>query len=76
MKHKKEQHIEIIPICKNSKNGSCMFGPLNCWFNHTNIHENQKNHINNDMENNEMIRKLFDMMEKFTNRLMKIENST
>ena len=76
MKHKKEQHIEIIPICKYSKNGCCMFRPINCWFNHKNIHETQKNHFNNDMENNEMIRKLFDMMEQFTNRLVKIENST
>ena len=52
--------------------GSCHFSDQDCWF----IHEENitNNKINITDQNEDIIEKLFTMMEKFSARLMKIEN--
>ena len=78
MHHRKKEHTKNVPFCKNALKGSCHFGVKNCWFNHnendiSNINENGSGENLNDM-NQEMIGKLFEMMEKFTQRIVQIEN--
>ena len=58
-------------MCTKNRNGSCHFGDEKCWFKH----EGEKNAIEQNFdENPEIITKLFDMMEKFTERFEFIEN--
>ena len=53
------------------RHGSCAFGDEKCWFKQ----EGEKNTIEQNVdENREIITKLFDMMEKFTERFEFIEN--
>ena len=40
MIHKKDQHIESVPMCRNSKNGQCEFSK--CWFRHEQVSQNSK----------------------------------
>ena len=68
MLHKKKDHSESIPICREALNGTCKFGKINCWYNHEN--ENEKSNCTE-----EVFDKLFDMIEKFTQRIVQIENN-
>ena len=65
MKHRRKDHPEIVTSCRDSS--SCRFGPSRCWFIHDNSEEN------NQLESSDMIR-LFEMMEKFGDRIKFIEN--
>ena len=65
MKHRQKDHPEIVTSCRDSS--SCRFGPSRCWFIHDNSEEN------NQLESSDMIR-LFEMMEKFGDRIKFIEN--
>ena len=78
MKHRKEKHIEMIPICRDADNGTCQFGKENCWFNHNDIETSKENENfeNTHKINQEVIDKIFDMMEKCTQRIMEIEKIT
>ena len=76
MHHRKKQHAQNVPLCKNALKGTCHFGVKNCWFNHNeneSMNENGSKENSNDM-NQEVIGKLFEMMEKFTHRIVQIEN--
>ena len=71
MNHNKDQHTDTVPFCRQFDN--CMFG-ARCWYKHD--LENVKNgEMNNSNTNNELIKKLIDMMEKFSNRIVNIENN-
>ena len=65
----------MVTICGNNDNGCCTFGPVNCWFKQNDIHENVKNHNVIDHENHEVVKQIFDLMESFASKLVKIENS-
>ena len=78
MHHKKNDHSKNIPICREALNGTCRFGKMNCWYNHENenVTENGNENVNeNGNGNEEVFDKLFDMMEKFTQRIVNIENN-
>ena len=64
--HEKNDHIEDVPFCKYDHGKTCAYGDR-CWFRH------EKHEM---LENQDLTRKLFSMMEKFTNRIMEIENKT
>ena len=81
MHHRKKEHAQILAFCKNDLKGTCHFGVNNCWFNHNeNENGNKNENGNRNRENNsndmnpEVIGKLFEMMEKFTQRIVQIEN--
>ena len=80
MQHRKKDHVQNVVFCKNALKGTCHFGAKNCWFNH---HDNEITYTSeNETENGEylqntnqeMMEKLFEMMEKFTQRIIQIEN--
>ena len=64
--HLKREHVRSTPQCNKT---ICKYGAEKCWFLHTE-NEAQENNLN---KNCEITSKLFDMMETFTNRIMKIE---
>ena len=68
MTHKKKQHTESVPRCREEIN--CRFGEK-CWF----LHFNSENlNVYENGKNQDYLEKLFDMVEKFTNRIIQLEN--
>ena len=81
MKHRKKYHIKNVPKCRSLQNGTCQYGSENCWFKHNDllindeineVHE-QMDIVEND-EKSEMMQKLFEMVEKYTERIILLEN--
>ena len=68
MKHRKKEHSSKVKLCVNSTNGECLYN-LNCWYKHEEIEDNDTN------QNQVLFNKIFDMMEKFTHRIVTIENN-
>ena len=63
MKHRKSEHSESVPACKNVLNGACGYGQSKCWFTHNDSEiENQ----NLNVKDQEITEKMLDMMEKIT----------
>ena len=68
--HMKNNHPNTIPACRNILNkNECSYGE-HCWYKH---HENDTSEID-DLENNEIIQKIFAFMEKMTMKISKLEN--
>ena len=67
--HRKYDHIKEGQLCKNHISNTCKYGAHKCWFRHEN-----ENSIEGKEENSELTEKLFKMMEKFTERIMNLEN--
>ena len=73
MKHKKLEHRENVQFCKNELTSSCPYSNQVCWFVHS-INNDDKQHAS--IENNKtetMIQKLTDMIEKYSERVRKLE---
>ena len=60
-------------MCWNKENGKCIFGSQDCWFKHEKSERALENE-NATKEQNEVIQKVFEMLEKMTERILKIEN--
>ena len=74
MRHKKQEHRQSVPACVNETHGTCVFGEEKCWFRHNNKDENNQTYNKDKVnENKEVMERIFNMMEKMTNRIMKIE---
>ena len=71
MKHRKIEHSEYVPSCLKDKSDACHFGKEKCWYKH-----DLKKHDNEeiDNENSEIMTRMFDMMEKMTERFEVIED--
>ena len=68
MRHRKLEHRPAVTKCGHALYGTCMFGEDKCWF----VHEAEKSEkiIQN---NQEVFEKLFNMMEKMTERIVQME---
>ena len=66
MLHRKVEHSERVSDCIHSKNGNCRFSGEECWYKHKKI---ESEIGNNPIE----IIRLFDIMEKFAQRLEMME---
>ena len=49
MHHRKKEHSQNVPQCKNESSGTCHFGMMNCWFNHC---ENEERNFYENYQNN------------------------
>ena len=67
--HRKRKHEEHVQPCNNIRNGKCTFGNEKCWFNH----EGQKSTKENENENYNVVQRIFIMMEKMTERIVRME---
>ena len=67
--------INVVKDCKNFKEGKCSYNE-NCWFKHQGIHKKENENIEDvDNENNaEMMKKIFEIVEKFTKRIVDVED--
>ena len=64
-------HFSSNLIGQNSSQKTCSYGADKCWFHHNETEDQEK--YENQNQNQEITEKLFNMMEKFTERIMKIE---
>ena len=71
LNHKKIDHIISVQQCKNETRNSCKYGAKKCWYRHKSQTSNEENNFHEDV-----IEKLFNMMEKFTERILSLENQT
>ena len=69
--HQNDQHRQFVPMCKNFK--TCIYGEEIFCFKHEHI--KSRNEDENIANNETMIQKLIQMMEKITERMLIIEES-
>ena len=68
MKHRKSEHGNSIKKCKN--NEGCLF-KNECWYKHEEMNDND---YENDDKKENHIQKLFEVVEKCTEKVTKLEN--
>ena len=51
--HRKRNHLDSVPNCRNMISGTCKYGTENCWFNHGERENTSKNEINEKLNGNE-----------------------
>lgn len=75
MTHRKREHTNMLVLCNEDLNGASRFGVEKCWFRHT---ENGDKKVINKKETTDsmVIQKVVQMMEKITERILKIENKS
>ena len=71
LNHKKNDYSFSIQQCKHEKSNACKYGAQKCWYRHISQTNNEETHVNE-----EVIEKLFSMMEQFTKRIMNLENQS
>ena len=78
LKHRKREHKDLIAPCRNILKGACKFGKSKCWFNHDNIENSNESEVTENLnkENNDVIQKLFEMMETMTERIVQMEEKS
>ena len=69
MKHRRKSHDEYVPECRDYLESCCIFGTDACWFKHG---EESKKNLEN--ESADMISRLFNMMEEFSERMKIFES--
>ena len=52
MHHIKQEHIQEVPQCTKSTNGTCWFGATTWWFHHEEIERMNDNGNNDKVKNN------------------------
>jgi DNA-directed RNA polymerase subunit RPC12/RpoP len=71
MNHRKQEHVQFVPECKEYVNGACRFEKNGCWFRHCEVESAQAKMKEDEPS---MMDRLFKMMEQFTERINNIEN--
>ena len=68
--------ISVGEISCGQYGSTCQYGDTKCWFKHSKEKYDQKEKSEGEnMEHNEVVEKLFDIVEKVTERLAKLEKS-
>ena len=77
MIHRKKGHIESVPKCKEEIE-NCQFGAIKCWFRHIeHEYETAKyDTTNRNEKSQDILEKIFDMVEKSPERVIHLENKT
>lgn len=73
MEHRKNEHINNVKECDKNKNASCEFGENMCWYKHEKDIQNTESEIGG-VKTVDLVKRLFDMMESFAERMRNIEN--
>ena len=76
LRHRKLFHVDIVPECIHHIEGACQYRDKNCWFKHS-IEKSYTKEQNEGekIEYKEAMGKLFDIVEKVTERLAMLEKS-
>ena len=79
LNHRKQKHLDLVPRCKEVTSGKiCKYG-IHCWFKHK---EHEDYETTNDeaiehknIEKNTVIDKLYDKIEKMSERIKQLEHT-
>ena len=63
--HRRKYHTNSVNTCRNLSSGTCKYGELKCWFNH-----NEDKNEYKSSENEEVIERIFKLMEKLTQQMV------
>ena len=74
MEHRKSEHIENVLVCKENKNDACVYRSQKCWFKHQSEEQNVIDDKIGGIKTVELVKRLFDMMEAFAERISHVEN--
>ena len=74
MEHRKSEHIENVSVCKENRNGACVYGSKECWFKHESEEQNVIDDKISGIKTVELVKRLFYMMEVFADRISNVEN--
>jgi hypothetical protein len=75
MKHMKEENCNHISECIENENGSCRFSSNNCWYKHTKVMSKEENETDvSGIKTSDLLKRLFNMMEAFADRMTTLEN--
>ena len=70
--HRKRSHKESVQTCRNFVSDKCKYGSGKCWFN-----QGESKDLTEDENvkkiDEDVIEKLFKMMEKFTQQMMEMK---
>ena len=69
MNHRKKEHAQFVPECREYMNGACRYEKNGCWFRHCDVEPAEM-----QAPEPAMMDRLFKMMEHFTERINNIEN--
>ena len=74
--HRKSKHSENVSACSHAMNGKCHFGSKKCWFLHDDLSSinTNENTEKGDKCDKEVMEKMFNMMEKFSERIVHLQN--
>ena len=64
-------HQESVQTCRNLISNICKYGSEKCWFNHGDRIDTTEDE--NKIVNVEVIEKIFQMMEKFTQQIVNMK---
>ena len=73
MEHRKAEHYHYVSECTEKQNDSCRFSSSDCWYKHKNMLSTDKNLGVERIKNSDLIKRLFDMMEAFADRMALLE---
>lgn len=72
--HRKLKHTELVTPCLEAKSNTCRYGDQKCWFSHDK--SSQSDNLEKTVkDNNEVILRIFDVMEKMTKRISELEKT-
>ena len=73
---RKSKHSENVSACSHAMNGKCHFGSKKCWFLHDDLSSinTNENTEKGDKCDKEVMEKMFNMMEKFSEHIVHLEN--
>ena len=76
MEHRKKEHYNYISECIEHENGSCRLSSSDCWYKHEKGISKDENLLEvSGIKKSVLIKRLFDMMEAFADRMALLENS-
>ena len=68
--HRKQHHTALVTPCYKAQIENCKYGDELCWFSHN--ENNQSDNVEATVKN-EVIQRIFEIMEKMTERIAELE---
>ena len=72
--HRKENHTVLVTPCLGAQNGNCKYEDASCWFSHD-VRNQSDNAETAAKDKNEVIQRIFEIMEKMTERITELEKT-
>ena len=75
LEHRRKHHIDSVKTCRSLSTGTCKYGISKCWFNHNESDTNEIKNSENLKPNEEVIERIFKLMEKLTEQIVEIKEN-